>query len=136
MALTAGGGYNNQITLSLSYIVSGSGSSTMRGSYSLELLGNIDTSANTVNVTGINFVKQSGTGNVTVDDFTVNMGGWPLEETVDFRSMSEATWIAKARRSASPAGHLPWAAACFGSMADTANAHGLTGYTEYFDTVP
>ena len=135
MALTAGGGYNNQISLSLSYIVSGSGSSTMGGSYSLELLGNIDTSANTVNVTGINFVKQSGTGNVTVNDFTVNMGGWPLEETVDFRSVkgdldSQGTAVGVSGGSFSMGSSLFWL------NGGTANAHGLTSYTEDFSTSP
>ena len=67
MALTAGGGYTNSINLALSYdtglgTAAGNNNSTMGGSYSLELLGSMDTSANTVNVTGINFVKQGGTG--------------------------------------------------------------------------
>ena len=90
MTLTPGGGINNQLNMSVSYsVASGSGSTTASGSYSVELIGSVDTSTNVATVTGLDFIKQSGPGNITCSDFSIDMTVWPgiHAETVSFSGL-------------------------------------------------
>ena len=140
MNLTAGGGYNNSLTVSLEYnagIVdpSGSGSTTASGWYSLDLQGSVNPSSGSVNVTGVNFIKQSGTGNVTMNNFTVVMTDWLKNETVNFYSPrgdldSQGATASVSNGSFSNANTLFWL------NGGTASASGLTSYTEDFGAGP
>jgi fibronectin-binding autotransporter adhesin len=88
MTLTQGGGYNNQLSLSLSQSgFSGSGNTTASGWYSLELLGGFDTSAGAATVTGVNFIKQSGPGNITCSNFGVHISVIFWHEDVTFTGL-------------------------------------------------
>ena len=140
MALTAGGGYTNTINLALSYdtglgTAAGNNNSTMGGSYSLELLGSMDTSANTVNVTGARFVKQSGTGNITVANFTVVMDFWLENENVAFSGVA-GDLDSQGSVLGVSSGSIPMAGSLFWLNGGVGNATGLTSYTENFSTDP
>ena len=138
MTLTQGGGYNNQLNMSLSYsIASGSGSTTASGSYSLELIGTVDTSTNTATVTGVEFIKQSGQGNITCNNFSIDMTVWPgiSAETVTITGLrgdldSQGTPISVS------SGSFPMTSTLFWMNGGTASASGLTSYNQDFARAP
>lgn len=74
MTLTPATGYNNQINVYIKQsIASGNKSTGTSGSHLLQLCGNVDTVTNAVSLTGMGFVQRSGTGQISAQDFTVDL---------------------------------------------------------------
>lgn len=86
MTLTPGGGYTNSINV---YVASsglnGDEDTTTSGKYQLQLSGNVDTVAETVNLTGMGFIKRDSTGQISADDFTIQLASVFL--VVDFSGL-------------------------------------------------
>ena len=138
MTLTPGGGVNNVLNMSLSYsIASGSGSTTASGSYSLELIGSVDTSTNLATVTGLNFIKQSGQGNITCSNFSINMTVWPgiSAETVSMTGL-RADLDSQGTPVSVSSGSFPLTSTLFWMNGGTASASGLTGYNQDLARAP